>query len=167
MARKAFNERRKAIAESLARMLLHYVRSHFFQDLTDKEFSDRTGITGTSVTAPWFTDIPEICEGVGLDLGIAVRDSKGNELIFWPTESLAAGYKPPKIARKPLPPLPPRESVVTYDYRTGQRGPLNHAGAAASGVHLPRDAAVVVNRLGQRDVVVGPKQLTLEGEFED
>lgn len=157
MARKAFNERRKAIAESLARMLLHYLKTRIFPDLTDKELSERTGIASTAISVPWFQDIPEICEGAGLDIGLTVRDAKGNEVTFWPPENFSQGYKPPKVARKPLPPLPPVQPRV-FDYRAGRASAHNPSGAIAL---VPTTPA-----LGGTPSAT-PKQLTLEGEFED
>jgi hypothetical protein len=150
MARKAFNDRRKAIAESLARMLLHYLKTHIFPGLTDKELSERTGISSTAISVPWFQDIPEICEGAGLDIGLTVRDSKGNEVTFWPPENFSQGYKPPKVARKPLPPV---QTTHVYDYRAPR--PSRPVGGAIT----PHVAPALPSGT--------PKQLTLEGEFED
>lgn len=120
MARKAYNERRKAIAESLSKMLLHYLQNKIFPGMDHKALSERTGITQSVLSVPWWQDIPEICEGAGLDLGITVRDAKGHEVTFWPSENFSEGYRLPKTARKPLPPV----ERVTY---FPPREPLNHA----------------------------------------
>jgi len=102
MARKAYNERRKGISESLAKTLLHYLQSKIFPGMSNKALSERTGITQGVLSVPWWQDIPEICEGAGLDLGITVRDAKGHEVTFWPSENFSEGYRPPKTARKTL-----------------------------------------------------------------
>lgn len=100
MARKAFQEKRKFIAESLARMVLGYLRNRIFPSLTDQEFKNRTGISASALGVPWWQDIPEICECAGLDLGIVIRDSKGSEVTFWPPENFATGPSIPKVSPK-------------------------------------------------------------------
>lgn len=117
MARKAFNDRRKSISESVAKMLVHYLQSKVFPELGPKELAERTGITQSVINVPWFQDIPEICEGAGLDIGLTVRDAKGHEVTFWPPENFSEGYQPPKMARKPLPPLPPAVGVHQHHPR--------------------------------------------------
>ena len=103
MARRAVTDRRKRIVDHLARMLIQYLQTHVFKDMTDVEMSDRVGVSISVLTLPWWTDIPEICEAASLDIGLAIRDRKGNEVTLWPADNFASGYKPLKAAAKESP----------------------------------------------------------------
>ena len=125
MALRTGITRRKAITDHLAAMLVHHLKTHVFKGPDDENMAQRTGISAYTLEKPWWTDIPEICEASSLDVGLVVRDQKGNEVTFWPSESLGSGWKPPKVAQATPPPLP----TVLDSHRTT---PLGARSAARS-----------------------------------
>jgi hypothetical protein len=115
MARKAVGERRKRILDHLARMLVRYLQEHAFKNKSVEEIVKRLDVSTSVLTCPWWTDVPEICDSDSLDIGLAIRDSKGNEVTLWPAENFSEGFKPRKAARpKPLP-----KPVIEDSHRTG------------------------------------------------
>ena len=104
MARKAAGERRTRILNHLARMLVRHLVDHAYKDKSVDEIIKRLGIGKSVLHCPWWTDVPEICDAASLDIGLAIRDSKGHEVTLWPAENFSEGFKPSKPARKKLPP---------------------------------------------------------------
>ena len=132
MARRAVSERRKRIVDQLAKMLVNYLQEVVFKGRPTEEIIKRTGLSSSVLSVPWFTDVPEICEGAGVDIGLTIRDSKGNEVTLWPLENFSEGFKPRKAAGKkvqrpdpshytsPRPHLPAQQQQSTVRYITGQ-----------------------------------------------
>ena len=116
MARKAVGERRSRILNHLARMLVRHLTDHAYKDKSADEIVKRLGIGKSVLNCPWWTDVPEICDAASLDIGLAIRDSKGHEVTLWPAENFSEAFKPSKPARKKLPPALP---VVEDSHRTG------------------------------------------------
>jgi hypothetical protein len=116
MARKAVGERRTRILNHLARMLVRHLMDHAYKDKSVDEVIKRLGLGKSVLNCPWWTDVPEICDAASLDIGLAIRDSKGHEVTLWPAENFSEAFKPSKPARKKLPPALP---VVEASHRTG------------------------------------------------
>jgi len=121
MARRAVSERRKRIVDHLARMLVQWLNIHAFKDLTVEEMSRRIGLTVSVANVPWWTDIPEICEAAGLDIGLTVRDAKGNEVTFWPSENFGDKPKVSKVAGKKVESLNSSQQTTVYLPALGSR----------------------------------------------
>jgi len=103
VARRAVTDRRKRIVDHLARMLIQYLHVHVFKDMTADEMARRAGINSSVVNVPWWQDVPEICEAASLDVGLVIRDRKGNEVTLWPAENFASGFQQRKAAAKEHP----------------------------------------------------------------
>ncbi len=100
MARRVVVDRRKQVTDALGRMLRDYLVSHVYKDLDAAGVAQRIGIGPSIFSLPWWQDIPSIVEAVGLDLGLALRDRKGNEVTFFPEENLGTPAREPKVAAK-------------------------------------------------------------------
>ncbi len=100
MARRAVVDRRKRIVDHIARMFVHYLETKVFPDLELDDVVSRLGVSKNVFTVPWWADIPEIAESASLDIGLIVRDQKGNEVTFWPSENLSDPFKPRRAAGK-------------------------------------------------------------------
>ena len=100
MARRAVTDRKKRIMDHLAKMLVQHLSQHVFPGKTLDEIARRLSLSTSIFTATWWQDVPDICEGAGLDIGLIIRDQKGNEVTLWPAENFATGVKPRLIAGK-------------------------------------------------------------------
>ncbi len=100
MARPATIDRRKQVTDALGLMIVDYLRSHVYKDLSVNDLAQRISIGPSVVGQPWWQDIPSIVESVGLDLGLALRDRRGNEVTFFPEENFATPTREPKVAAK-------------------------------------------------------------------
>jgi hypothetical protein len=104
-------ERRKSIVDSIACMLVEHIHRHNHPDLSLDELFTRLGVSKSTIYNAWWSDIPELCDRVGVDLGITVRDRGGNTVTLWPGENFAGRSSPPKTAgkkpaiRKPITPV--------------------------------------------------------------
>jgi hypothetical protein len=82
------------------------------------QIAQRLGLATNILNCPWWQDIPEICEASELNLGITVRDRKGNEVTFWPEEDLGDDYELPRTAKKkPKGRLVPTNSLTVSEDR--------------------------------------------------
>jgi len=100
MARKAVVDRRKRIVDHIARMLVHYLETKVFKVEHQDDLVGRLQVSKSVLGVPWWSDIPEIAESASLDIGLVVRDQKGNEVTFWPSENLSDRFKPRRAAGK-------------------------------------------------------------------
>ena len=105
--------RRKLVTEQLANMLVRHLSVHAFENLTSEEMADRLGVALNIFSMPWWQDVPIICEAASLDLGLVIRDSKGNEVVFWPADNFIPGTKSRGVAAKGTPPIP-KSRVVGF-----------------------------------------------------
>lgn len=100
MARWAGDAERKRVVNQLAKMLVTYLLEVTYKGCTPEEVAQRTGVSASIIGVPWYTDVPEICERANLDIGLAIRDSKGHEVTFWPLENLSQRPQLKKGAEK-------------------------------------------------------------------
>ncbi len=130
MALRTGITRRKAITDHLAAMLVHHLKARVFKgpDGGDNDYmAYRTGISSHILERPWWTDIPEICEAASLDVGLVIRDQRGNEVTFWPSEDLGSGWKAPKSARVTPAPMPTvldsHRTTPAFNFRNRRSNP--------------------------------------------
>ncbi len=100
MARRAVADRRKQVTDALGRMMRDYLMVHVFKGMSEDDAAKRMGVGAHIFKVPWWQDVPQIAESAGLDLGIALRDRKGNEVTLFPEENLGTPVREPKVAAK-------------------------------------------------------------------
>ncbi len=88
------------VVNHLARMLVNHLHSTAYKGLTFEEMVRRIGVTAMVLKTPWWNDIPQICRGASVDVGIIIRDVKGHEVTLWPSDNFASGPAPRKVAAK-------------------------------------------------------------------
>lgn len=100
MAKRAVDERRRGIVNQIARMFVDHIQKTIFKDRNRDEALKRIGISSTIWNCPFWSDIPEICDGLNLDVGLTIRDHKGHEVTLWPLENFSGDFSPRKSAEK-------------------------------------------------------------------
>lgn len=100
MSRKAVADRKKRIIDHIAKMLVQHLQQHVFRGAKAEDMARRMGVGSSILSVPWWQDVPDICEAASLDIGLTIRDQKGNEVTLWPAENFSTGFKPRKPAGK-------------------------------------------------------------------
>lgn len=100
MSKRVIVDLRKKVSNMLAQMLCDYLLTTLFPDMSITEMSKRLNLSETIVNTPWWGDIPELAERSGLNLGLVLRDAKGNEVTLFPADNFSQLQREPKIAQK-------------------------------------------------------------------
>ena len=83
MAKKAASAQHSTqVVNHLARMLVNHLHNHGYKGMPLEEMVRRTGVTSMVLKAPWWADIPQICRGASVDLGLVIRDAKGHQVVL-------------------------------------------------------------------------------------
>ncbi len=118
----AASNRVKTVTDHLARMLVYHLTTHVFKGVEETNMASRLGVSGHIIQAPWWGDIPAICAASSLDIGLAIRDQKGNEVTLWPSDNIGTAAAPRKFARAKPASMP----TVLDAHRTRPHAAMRH-----------------------------------------
>ena len=92
------------IEDLFAETFVAWLIEKYFPGISGQEVAKRLDLVpAATITCPWWQDIPAICKALGVDIGLTIRDSKGNEMVIWPSEenfSQAHQARPSQARRK-------------------------------------------------------------------